>query len=153
MLNFRHRHANESALVDNRVLGKTRSTSLRTLESISGEFGLFEAYSLICIMLEQEGHYIRFSVLAKWCKRSIQSTCLKKLSTDTWRVGWIKHTIMFEITRTAQRTRASYPRNMLWNDTCQNFWKWSTSNCRVDILKENENVETNPTDKTTAAPM
>jgi len=32
-------------------VGKARSTSFLTLESISGEFGSFEAYSLIWIML------------------------------------------------------------------------------------------------------
>jgi len=32
-------------------VGKARSTSLLTLESISGESALFEAYSLICTML------------------------------------------------------------------------------------------------------
>ncbi len=46
-------NANEShALpVEEERLGKARSTSVVTLEVISGEYGLFEAYSLICIML------------------------------------------------------------------------------------------------------
>ena len=35
------------------AVGKARSTSLLTLESISGEFGLFEAYSFIWIILRQ----------------------------------------------------------------------------------------------------
>ena len=37
-------------------------------------------------------------------------------------IGWVEHTMTFEITATADKDRASYPRE-LWNDTCQKFAK------------------------------